>query len=339
MSGLLGGAGGVPQWLRKVEVILAGGSTAFNLTEEFRITFNVVVTDTVTFNTVRIRIYNLSDNTVATILGAKGVEFTKVVLNAGYQPPGSFGGIFEGTITQFGHGRENNVSSYLDVFASDGDVLNYAVINQTLAGPTTQADQIGAIGKAVTPFGIVTGASELQQSGGVLPRGKVMFGQVTNVVRGFGKSRNSTWSVQNGTLKEIPLTGYLDGEIVIINSQTGLVGTPETTQQGITLTCLLNPKIFVGNRIQLNNREINQTIITNRVAAGPNGQAALGQFASESADGIYRVCANEFDGDTRGNPWYSHLTVIAVDPSAAPAASVSLYGGTGAAFPIAHGPT
>ena len=316
------------QWLRKAEIILAGGDTAYSLTESFRFTFNTTQRDAQTFNTARVRIYNLSDKTVQALLGKTGVEYTKLIVNVGYQPPGNFGTIFQGTIAQFSYGRETNVNSYLDIFAADGDILNFHVVSGTLEGPTTQQDQIAAITTQLQESGITyNGINEAQQVGGILPRGKVLFGNGMSILRQLGKQRLSTWTVINGVLTEIPLTGYLPGEVVVINSQTGLIGTPETTQQGLTLTCLLNPRIFVGQRIKLNNKEINQTIVKDRTA---DLSTALNLFASESADGIYRVCVHEFEGDTRGNSWYSHIVALSIDPSAPPNNSVSLYGGTGA---------
>ena len=315
---------GYPQWLRKAEVILVGGNTAYNFTESFRFTFNTTQRDAKSYNTCRVRLYNLSDRTVNSLLGLGPMgEYTKIIVKAGYQPPGNYGTVFQGTITQFTHGRENNINSFLEIYGADGDAANFVVVNQTLAGPVTQDQQIKAVGAAMktqTGISFYNGSNPLTQSGGVLPRGKVFYGAYSKYTSQLGMQRKSTWSIYNGQLIEVPLGGYLPGDVVVINSATGLIGTPETTQQGITLTCLLNPNIFLGQRIQLNNKEINQTIVTNPNARQPS--EALNFFASESADGIYRVCVHEFEGDTRGMPWYSKLTVLNIDPSAVPSEAV-----------------
>ncbi len=315
---------GYPQWLRKAEVILVGGDTAFNFTESFRFTFNTTQRDAKSYNTCRVRLYNLSDQTVNKLLGLGPMgEYTKIIVKAGYQPPGNYGTVFQGTITQFTHGRENNINSFFEIYGADGDAANFVVVNQTLAGPVTQEQQIKAVGAAMeqqTGIKFYNGTNPFTQSGGILPRGKVFYGAYSKYTSQLGVQRKSTWSILNGQLIEVPLGGYLPGDVVVINSQTGLVGTPETTQQGITLTCLLNPNIFLGQRIHLNNKEINQTIVQDANARQPS--EALNFFASEAADGIYRVCVHEFDGDTRGTSWYSKLTVLAIDPSAIPSASV-----------------
>jgi hypothetical protein len=312
------------QWIRKSSLVLVSNSTSNAGTQEgisippdLRFTFFVTQADAQTYNGVRIRIYNLSDKTVAKILGATGVEYTRVILQAGYEH-GNYGVIFDGTIKQFGHGRESNVTSYLDIFASNGDRLNFATVNTTVAAPVAWDGQVQAISDVVTPYGYnVKGHDEARSTGGVLPRGKVMYGMPASFLRDLGQTRLTTWSIQGNTLVEIPLRGYLAGDVVVLNSQTGLLGTPQATQNGITAMCLLNPKIVIGQRVKLNNREINQTIVKNRAAFDPN-PGALVTYASEAADGIYRVCVHEVEGDTRGNPWYSHLVLLALDPSAAP---------------------
>ena len=344
-----GAQGSSPQFLRKVSAILVGGTQTYNFDESFKFTFEVTQRQSAaSYNTCRVRLMNLSDETVNTLLSAHqantptatilpgpvpapagqlGPEYTKLILQAGYQPPGNFGTIFQGTIVQFSHGRENNVNTYLDVYAQDGDLANFAVVNQTLAGPVDQQQQINAIVKTLTAQGFnynpTTGVNPNAQFGGVtLPRGKVLFGSAFSALQVLGNNNQSTWTIQNGQLKQIPLAGYLPGDIVVINSQTGLIGTPETTQQGISLTCLLNPKILIGQRIKLNNNEINTTIVANAFARQPS--EGLNFFASVSADGTYRVCVVEHSGDTRGNEYYTKLVVLAVDPSAPPATSVQV---------------
>ena len=194
------------QFIRKISLVVAAGGQGIDLSN-LRIRFNVTLSETLTYNLGNIRVYNLADTTLAKILGATGTEYTRVILQAGYEH-GAFAIIFDGTIKQFTHGKENNVDSFLDIYAADGDILNFATINQTLAGPVTQEQQIEGINKAVTPFGLVTQApGSADQIGGVLPRGKVRFGMVFDQLRGIGKTRLTTWSIQRGVITEIPLRG------------------------------------------------------------------------------------------------------------------------------------
>ena len=90
------------QWLRKVSLVMGQiGGKSLDLSE-FRFTFSVKRGDTQTPNTVRIRIYNLSDSTAHKL---SGKEFSQVVLQAGYE--GNFGIIFIGEVVQARRGRES----------------------------------------------------------------------------------------------------------------------------------------------------------------------------------------------------------------------------------------
>jgi hypothetical protein len=123
-------------------------------------------------------------------------------------------------------------------------------------------------------------------------------------------------------LQIIPLTGYMPGEAVVLNSQTGMVGMPEQTQDGIRVQCLLNPNIKVGTRIQLNNADIQLA------AKDPalQGDLSFAFLPSISSDGFYRVLVNDLEGDTRGKPWYNELICLAVNDTVTPGLAVKGYG-------------
>lgn len=301
---------------RKATLIVAGGVDGLDLSE-MHFKFKITAADTESPNAASIRIYNLSDATVKKITGKTPVEFTRVVLQAGYEA--ALGVIFDGTIKQFRQGRENAVDSYLEILAGEGDeAYNFGVCNTTLAAGSTPKERLDAIagGLGATP-GFV---SPLGATGGVLPRGKVLFGMSRALMRCEATSRGATWSIQNGKVNVVALDGYLPGEAVKLNGQTGLVGIPEQTDQGVKAVCLLNPKIKVGGLVQINNADINKT------SAAPGQALPAGQLMYDSlaniqfpadvtADGFYRVFVIEYAGDTRGQEWYCNLTCLAVDKS------------------------
>ena len=49
------------------------------------------------------------------------------------------------------------------------------------------------------------------------------------------------------------------------------------------------------------------------------------QADGDKMDGFYKVLVHEIEGDTRGEPWYSTLTCLAVDKSAAAGSQVQPY--------------
>ncbi len=300
------------QWIRKVTLVLFTGTKGIDLSE-FHIKFNIQNADVESPNTCSIRVYNLSPSTVKQIRG----EFSQVVLNAGYMG-GNFGVVFQGTIKQFRIGRENNTDTFLDILAADGDIAyNQGIVNTTLAKGSTPSQAIQATVQAMGTTADTSTLLSLPQYT-PMPRGKVLFGMARARLRHTASNLDASWSIDAGKVVITPLTGYRSDPIVEVNVATGLVGTPEQTDEGIRFTCLLNSSLRIGARVKLNNNEIIQLMQAdpNSAAVPFNTWAGVQYNAPLSPDGIYRMFSVEHEGDTRGNPWYSHVVCLAVDPSA-----------------------
>lgn len=283
---------------------------------QFRFRFETKQQDEESPNNCAIRVYNLSQATMDKVRE----EYSRVVIQAGYEK-GPFGVIFDGTIKQFRMGREDNLTTYLDILAADGDIAyNWAVVQQSIRAGSSHADRVNAIIKAMDPHGVTAGQIIYPDAGGILPRGKVLFGYAKAAMRAQMQTMGSTWSIQNGRVNVIPLDGYLPGEAVILTAATGLIGRPEQTQEGIKARCLLNPKIVVGGTVKIDNLSINQTE-QQKDAAIPGAQVAYNQyrglqtFASVTADGLYRVYVAEHRGDTRGQEMYTDIICLTVNPT------------------------
>ena len=302
------------QYLRKVSLVLVEGDKGLDLSD-LRITFKTSSMDEQSPNAAVIRVYNLSADTLRSIPG----EFHQVVLQAGYED--NFVVIFQGEIKQFRIGRENGTDVYLDILASDGDFgYSYSTINSSLAAGARGKDVLAAALGAMAPFGITMGKNGLpEEFGGTFPRGKVMYGMNRAVIRLMTKGQNARWSIQNGQINITPLDGYLPGQIVDLNGQTGLIGRPEQTIDGVFAKCLLNPKIQIGGLVRLDNKAVNQTVNPNKgdKFIMPHDQwASAGLlYANVTTDGLYRTYVIEYEGDTRGQPWYANLTLLAINES------------------------
>lgn len=303
-------------YLRRASLMLVEGDKALDLSE-MRFRFQTAQQDVESPNTVSIRVYNLSEDTIKKIRG----EYSRVVLQAGYiEAP--FGVIFDGTIRQYRIGKDNDqISTYLDILAADGDVAyNFGVVNTTQAAGTTSKQRLdAAVLQAYGPHGVTMGKNMIPPTGGVLPRGKVLFGLARASIRAEAQTQGSTWQIANGKVDIVPLDGYLPGEAVVLTAQSGLIGRVEMTEDGMRCRALLNPKLIVGGLVKIDNRSINQTVAA-KGAEIQGGQLAYNRYAgiqllaSTSADGLYRVYVAEYVGDTRGDDWYVDLTCLSVDP-------------------------
>jgi len=303
------------QWIRKVRLTLLSEQEALDLSA-FRFTFNASQADYQSPNNCRIRVFNLSQETVKKVRG----EFSEVILEAGYE--GNFGIIFRGTIKQFRIGKENALDSYLDVLAADGDTLyNFGFVSQSFpAGSTPQqrVSEIVSLGGTSDPGGKLLGSLNHNGLAGTMPapRGKVVFALMRAALTAETGANGATWSITDGKVNIIPLDGYLPSEAVVLSARTGLIGLPEQTNEGVRAKCLLNPLLQPGALVRIDNASINQTVNADQAVDVkiPYNQWTGAQFlADTTADGLYRVLIAEHEGDSRGQPWYTNLTALAIN--------------------------
>lgn len=309
------------QFNRKATLIVANGDKGIDLSQ-LRFVFQISAADIETPNTAFIRVYNVSDDTANKIRK----EYTRVILQAGYDNA-NFGVIFDGTLKQIKRGRENATDNFLDLIAADGDIpYNFAVLNKSLSAGMSQADRLDAIAKAA---GVEVTYRPASFPGGVLPRGKVLWGMFRDEMRNFATTTGTTWNIQDGKIQVVPLTSYVPGEAVVLTSRTGMIGLPRQTQLGIEVRCLLNPRIRIGTRVKIDNKSIQEAFrqVTRATESlTQEAYTAFAKLATISADGFYRVLSIDYEGDTRGNSWYCDLVCLAIDPSAPVDQSVKEYG-------------
>jgi hypothetical protein len=301
-----------------------------------RFKFQIEANDVETPNTARIRVYNPSSETVKLVIG----EYNSVILNAGY--PGNVAQIFKGTIKQYVTGKERNVDNFLEIRAADGDLAyNFGIVNTSIKSGSTPNQRLNALvgamsdAEAQAQSAIVNGAQQQQISvdpaasqylsgtGGILPRGKVMFGLARSFMADLSDTAVARWSIQNGVVTVIPLDGYLSATPIQINSATGMIGVPEATEQGITITCLLNPLMRIGRPVQLNNADVTATTIKEQFFPSYTDYNLIATVGS-ATDGLYRPVVIEHVGDSRGQEWYTKLICLLIDPSN-PSAPVAPY--------------
>lgn len=293
------------QYIRVCNLIVAGGDGEGLDLGKMRVVFKCKKSDAQTPNTAEIRVYNLAQSTVTQIRE----EFTTVTLQAGYES--NIGVIFTGNIKQVRFGRENQTDTYIDIAAGDGDdAYNWAVTNTTLAAGASQSDQIKAAGAPMAGKGVSTGYVA-DTGGDRLPRGKVMYGMSRDYLRQSAQASDTSWSIQDGKLQFVKMTGLLPDKAVLLNSKTGLIGTPEQTNDGIKVKCLLNPLLKIGAKVQIDEADI-QTAKLPDTSKG----ATANKPAAITSDGVYRVLTIEHTGDTRGNDWYSDIVCLGVDETA-----------------------
>ena len=299
------------QYKRKVTLLVGReNGDALDLSH-LRIKFKIKKTDAETPNVAEIEVFNLEADTSLRIQK----EFTDIILQAGYEE--NFGVIFRGNAKQILRGRENGTDAYLNIAASDGDAAyNFAVVNQTLAAGSRLSDQINAAAGPMAQRGVTTGYVP-DMGGQALPRGKVMFGNSREYLRNAADASDSAWSIQDGKFQFVPRTGILPGQAVVLTSASGLIGTPEQTNDGIKIKCLINPMIRAGGVVDLRDSEI-KAAKAGKFFQQPNKKGEVDERGPVAIDkdGLYKVLRVDYDGDTHGNNWYQELVCVGIDDTA-----------------------
>lgn len=280
--------------------------------------FSVKRSSNMTPNCADIRVYNLDANTALQIKK----QYTQVIIQGGYDA--NFGVIFKGNIKQVIIGRESATDTFIDLNCGDGDLAyNYAIVNTTIASGSSQSDQLKQITAPMADLQTSLGPTQPDYQPTILPRGKTMWGGSKDFMRNFAQQNGLTWSIQNQQVQFIHQQGFAPGEAVVLTSKTGMIGTPQQTNIGVNVVCLMNPLINPGRRIKIDNKSVAQLKID---LGNPTDPVNLAPPLT--ADGVYYPLVIEQTGDNRGIDWYSKLICCTVNPSSNPINSV----------PVSYGP-
>ncbi len=310
------------QFLRTCKLVLSddAGDTIdlSSLRVVFRITHGIQSTPRL----LSARIYNPS---AQTINKAKNL-YTAVSLSVGYAGKSSL--LFQGKIWQTRDGRENPVDTFLDIFATTGEqAFTFSTISTVVQSGWKHEDVHNAAIQAMAIDNITAGAFPDIDGSGARP--KVMYGMTRDIARTLGHSTASLWSIdgQELTYRSIADMAKITSSVQVteLTPDSGLIGIPVQTPDGIQITTLINADITVNSFVRISGVKVldalaDPSISPSNVAniqTNGNGQASI---AGQSPTGTYSVVWVEHSGDTRGNEWYSTMNCYAADVSADQAA-------------------
>lgn len=245
------------------------GGTALDVSQ-LRCTFNIIKTIQMEPNLAEITIYNLNANTENAIM----VNGKRITVEAGYEGS-QFGLIFDGDILQPIRERENGTTFKLTLLALDSDrAINFDIANYSIIRGQTARSVVNYIAnKAQYPINLGSISDKLE--GQKLTRGKVMFGKSADYIRQIAKTYDLQQYTDSGSLNLVSLEELPEGEIFELSPTSGLIGTPEQTDYGISGKCLLNPQIKLNSLIHIDNSLVRaKRIDINGSNTAPNGGVA-----------------------------------------------------------------
>ena len=261
---------------------------------QLRCTFNCVKTMQLEPQFSTIVIYNLSPQSENTII----TEGFRVTVEAGYEGS-QYGLIFDGDVVQAIRNKEDGTTYTLTLVAADSDRwMSYSHSNFSMVRGQNSRNVIeGLASKATVPSELGSISDSLSTS--QLTRGKVIFGLTRDYIRQTAQSENATAYIEGGKINLIKADDIPEGEILDLSPESGLIGVPTQADYGVTIRCLLNPRIKSNMLVHVDNSLV-------RAQQFEQGQ----QVYALDNDGIYRVIQVTHIGDTRGNDYYTEVETV-----------------------------
>lgn len=120
--------------------------------------------------------------------------------------------------------------------------------------------------------------SRLKMAGSsTFPAGKTIAGPVQRAILDFARSAQLDISIQDNAIQIVDMGKALDGEAILLNRATGLIGSPTVDSDGvITAEMMMIPDVQVNRLVTLE---------------------------TERIKGTYKIAEAEWVGQSRGNDW------------------------------------
>lgn len=271
---------------------------------DLRCTFDISMSATGQPKVCHLTIYNLAAGTEGDII----TEGFYVIIEAGYGP--QYGVVFEGNIIQVFRNREDGINYRLEILAADGSAflhLNY--INTTLAAGSDPRQIVMDVSRlAKKPIETQEVSENLDKN--KLARPKVLFGLPKDYLDDIAKGNSSFYWVESGKLIMRRYSDAIpENECVVLTPESGLVGTPEYTDQGIRIVSLLNPRIVIKGMVKIDNEIIRRSAV-NIPTSGQGNSQSMSQVAMFDQDGEYQVFSVHHVGDTHGETWITEIVGV-----------------------------
>lgn len=296
------------QYKRTVQIVVGKAGSGIAIDQTLKVTLEISKTVDPDPNYAILKIYNLNQSNEEKIKN----EFDDVIVNAGYKD--SVRLIFRGNIKHVYRYREGN-DLITEIEAGDGDKdFRNAIMNETLAAGTSNAQLVD---RAVKSFS-TTVKGEIQAVQRQRLRGKVISGNTRDILTDIANESSANWSIQDGQLQIVKVDGVLPDEAIVVNADTGMLGTPEINDKGIAVKALLNPQFRVNGVIKLDNNGIKAKRISAATLANKVEREAVKPEKNPvrlDPDGLYKILKITHKGDTRGKggDWITEIECIGID--------------------------
>lgn len=257
---------------------------------DLRTTFEITKSILSYPNKAKIIIYNPSPDTLSSLQK----KFTKISLDAGYE--GGLRLIFKGQIRNVFQSKIGT-DRLITVYAGDGEQdWQNSSFNKTFSQNVAMSSVIKEVMESFkdTTLGILEGLPEVADK----LMGQTLSGSSKAILDEFAEEYGFDWSIQDGEIVTTPIDEPLSNlEAVVVNSGSGMVGSPTITEIGADVSTLLNPRLLPNTAFKI--ESVNADIAI--------GNLFFRNIPKTSAEGIYKIQEVLFKGDSREGLWLSSV--------------------------------
>jgi hypothetical protein len=268
---------------RNVELRVTAGNLQHIFTD-LHIEFDIIANRSSKPNQAKISIYNLAAKTRG--LFSEQYQAVEFLASYGSMKPVL---IFWGTITNLVHAHES-VDWKTTIYAGDGQKeFNTIPFSKTYAKGTPLNLVLRDL---TTAMGLQANIDLTSVPGKTTYKAFTCEGLAKTCLDQTCESNGLSWSCQNGMIEiqqrdQPTLAG---GLAVVLSTDTGMIGSPQITADGVAVTSLLNPAIRPSRLIQI---KAMQTI-------NNFGKLMEVKTPNKSANGVYIVDRAHYVGDNFG---------------------------------------
>ncbi len=256
-------------YLRVARVTIFPPAGPPRVMEELRTSFQIEKSNASSPNTMTLEIYNMAEASRSAVEN----DQTTVVVDVGYED--TVERMFIGNVTRAIH-EQSGPDIITSIEVSDGgNRYTNAHADFTYPPNSTHAEVITDL---VDRMGLNT-ATIQGVPDGQYSRGYSVSGNIRRALDDITRQLGLEWSIQDEAVQIIPQNLTTTDAPIVLNTETGLVGSPNKTDTGVEFVSLLQPRLRPGRQATIQSRFVNGTFKLRRVIhRGDNQQ---GDFLSE----------------------------------------------------------
>lgn len=281
------------QFKRLYDLTITDSFGLSRIIKDLRVSFEVVKSVRSYPNLAKIEIYNPNAQTLSYLED----KFSEIVFNVGYE--GNVRLIFKGQIRNIVDTRQD-VDRVVTVYAGDGEQdWQNAIFNSTIDSNVGLSAVLEDI-QATFP-NTVSGDTSLVDIPADKLRPQSLSGASKDILDRIANEYGFSWSIQDGAFEFVPNDKPIsENEAVLINPETGMIGSPIITEIGADVTSLLNPSLQ-PNKLFTIESAANEVVL---------GDLFFRDVTRTRAEGTYKVQEVIHKGDTHDNEWSSTVRGI-----------------------------